>query len=104
VHSKNVYSATSSIASGAVLTVEAASATQSTENLLFHRDAFTFANVDLTIPQGVLGASRERDTDNGLSIRAIYFYDGYNDVQNLRLDVLGGWLAMRPELACRVRG
>lgn len=101
---QNVYSATGTLASGTVLTVEAASATQSTENLLFHRDAFTFANVDLAIPEGVIGASRIAEPKNGLSIRAIYFYDGYNDVQNLRLDVLGGWLAVRPELACRVRG
>ena len=35
-----------------------------------------------------------------MNIRVIEYYDGTNDVHNMRMDVLFGWAAPYPELAC----
>jgi hypothetical protein len=50
--------------------------------------------------RGVVEAYRE--SYNGVSIRLITFYDGINDQQITRLDVLYGYKWVRPEWACRV--
>ncbi len=76
----------------------------SPQNLAYHRDAFTVACVDLPIPRNVEMAARASDKQVGFSIRVVRSYDIYQDQLPTRLDVLYGWLAMRPELACRVCG
>ena len=104
---QNVTSSTNSIANGSVCTVYGASAIVTPQNLVFHPDAFTFGCADLDIPMGVVEGKngyRVASKKLGLSIRAVWFYDGNNDRSNLRLDVLGGWKTLRPELACRVMG
>ena len=72
------------------------------QNLVYYKDAFTMATVDLFLPQGVHAASRVND--NGISLRLIQDYDGTNDQLISRLDVLYGWAVLRPEMACRVWG
>lgn len=99
----NVYSSTNSIASGAVVTVLGASATVTPQNLAFCRDAFTFANVDLPDMPGT-ETSRASSNKLGMSIRLVRGSDLINDRIICRLDLLGGWATIRPELACRIAG
>jgi len=72
------------------------------QSLVFHRDAFTMATVDMELPQGVHYAARE--VLDGISLRVVGDYDIVNDQFIMRFDMLYGFLAQRPELACRVVG
>jgi hypothetical protein len=101
---QNVTSATGTIAAGATITVYGASATSTPQNLAYHRDAFTFATADLEMPQGGVNGKRVSSKKLGMSIRLQPFYDGVNDRDYWRLDLLGGWAVLRPELACRICG
>lgn len=102
---QNVYAVAGKASSGAVVTVEATSATQTPQNLAFHKSAFTFATVPLALPEGPnTYAYRVKSKQLNMSLRAIMFYDGFSDRQNIRFDLLGGWATQRPELACRIAG
>lgn len=79
-----------------------ANAVTSPQNMLFHRNAFTFACADLELPQGVHFAGRASDKDVGLSIRIVRQYTINSDAIPTRLDVLYGWRPLYPELACRI--
>lgn len=68
--------------------------------LAFHRDAFAFATADLVLPKGVDFAARE--VMDGISLRIIRDYDINNDNMPCRIDVLYGYKAIRPQLACRL--
>jgi hypothetical protein len=91
-------------ADNAAITMVGAEAKQSPQGLAFHRDAFTLAMADLPLPQGTDMAARVSDDQLGMSIRLIRDYDITTDKFPCRLDVLFGWAALRPELACRVQG
>jgi hypothetical protein len=69
-------------------------------SMVFHRDAFTFATADLVMPGGVDFAARE--VYDGLSMRVVRQYDISNDKFPCRVDILYGYKAIRPELACRI--
>lgn len=73
-------------------------------NLAYHKDAFVLGMADLELPGGVDMAARASDPDAGLSIRIVRQYDINNDTFPCRLDVLYGWKAVYPELACRIQG
>lgn len=73
-------------------------------NVAHHRDAFVLGMADLELPGGVDMADRAVDPDAGLSIRIVKAYDINNDTFPCRLDVLYGWKAIYPELACRFQG
>jgi hypothetical protein len=66
----------------------------------YHRDAFTFATADLVMPKGVDFSARE--VFDGISMRIVRQYDINNDNLPCRIDVLYGYKAVRPELACRL--
>lgn len=68
--------------------------------IAYHRDAFAFATADLVMPKGVDFAARE--VFDGISMRIVRQYDITNDKFPCRLDVLYGYKAIRPQLACRV--
>lgn len=68
--------------------------------LAYHEDAFAFVTADLELPQGVDFARREV-LDN-ISMRIVRQYTINNDQFPCRVDVLYGYKAIRPELACRV--
>lgn len=68
--------------------------------LAFHKDAFAFVSADLDLPSGCDWAARERQ--DGISMRLIRDYDVVNDNWIARLDVLYGFKAIRPQLACRI--
>jgi hypothetical protein len=69
-------------------------------SLAFHPDAFTFATADLVMPGGVDMASRV--VKDGVSMRAVRQYSISDDTFPIRIDVLWGAVAMRPQLACRL--
>ena len=91
-------------ADNAAITMVGTEAKQSPQGLAFHKDAFTLAMADLPVPQGTDMAARVSDDQLGMSIRLIRDYDITTDKFPCRLDVLFGWAALRPELACRIQG
>lgn len=86
-----------------VITVFGASAVSSPQNLAFQKNAFAFATVDLPDMPGV-ETSRATSKKLGMSIRLMRGTDLVNDRAICRLDLLGGWATIRPELACRIAG
>jgi hypothetical protein len=87
---------------GAAVTFLGAASTQYAQNLVYHKDAITFATADLLLPQGVDMASRQ--VHNGISMRVVRQYDINNDRLPCRIDVLYGYSAIRPQMACRIWG
>jgi hypothetical protein len=87
--------------SKAVVFVGAAS-TQYAQNLVYHKDAITFATADLLLPQGVDMAARA--VHNGISLRVVRQYDINNDRMPCRIDVLYGYSVIRPQMAVRMWG
>jgi hypothetical protein len=104
-----MYSAASALAtmltlpatSKAVVFIGTAS-TQYPQNLIYHKDAITFATADLLLPQGVDMAARS--VHNGISLRVVRQYDINNDRLPCRVDVLYGFSTIRPAMACRMWG
>jgi len=76
--------------------------TQYPQNLVYHKDAITFATADLLLPQGVDMAARA--VHNGISLRVVRQYDINNDRMPCRIDVLYGFSTIRPQMACRIWG
>lgn len=66
----------------------------------YHKDAFAFATADLVKPNGVDFCARE--VYDGISMRIVRQYDINNDKFPCRIDVLYGYKAIRPQLACRI--
>ena len=89
-------------ASSAALTFLGGSATQYAQNLIYHKDAITFASADLLLPQGVDMASRQ--VHNGISMRIVRQYDINNDRLPCRVDILYGYSTIRPAMAVRMWG
>lgn len=86
----------------AVVTFLGAANTGYAQNLVYHRDAISFATADLLLPQGVDMASRQ--VHNGISMRVVRQYDINNDRMPCRIDVLYGYSVIRPEMAVRLWG
>ena len=84
------------------VTFVGAASTQYPQNLVYHKDAITFATADLLLPQGVDMASRA--VHNGISLRVVRQYDINNDRMPCRIDVLYGYGVIRPQMACRLWG
>jgi len=72
------------------------------QNLVFHKNAFALACVPLVLPAGAVNPARY--TKNGYSIRVIPVYDGVNDLNMWRFDVLYGVRAIDPRLSTRLSG
>lgn len=86
----------------AAVTMLGSASSQYAQNLVYHKDAITFATADLLLPQGVDMASRQ--VHNGISMRVVRQYDINNDRLPCRIDVLYGYSAIRPAMACRIWG
>ena len=104
-----IYTSTNALATvdsfpvaGAVVTMFGAATSQYAQNLVYHKDAITFATADLLLPQGVDMASRQ--VHNGISMRVVRQYDINNDRLPCRIDVLYGFSTIRPAMACRIWG
>lgn len=87
---------------GAAITPSATSVSNSPQNLLFHRDAFTLVSADLPLPGGVDMAARAAHKDVGMSMRIVRQYTINNDALPTRIDILYGVAAMYREFASRV--
>jgi len=102
------------IPSGAQQTVSAAPANDATitrvgaeggsyrQNLVFHKNAFALVMVPMEKPQGAVNVTRK--SYNGISTRLIPVYDGTNDINSWRMDILYGVEAIDPRLATRLSG
>ena len=86
----------------AAITMLGSATAQYAQNLVYHKDAITFATADLLVPQGVDMASRQ--VHNGISMRIVRQYDINNDRLPCRIDVLYGYSVIRPQMACRLWG
>jgi hypothetical protein len=86
----------------AVVTMVGSANTGYPQNLVYHKDAISFATADLLLPQGVDMASRQ--VHNGISLRIVRQYDINNDRLPCRIDVLYGYAAIRPITAVRLWG
>ena len=89
-------------ASGKAVVFVGAATTQYAQNLVYHKDAITFATADLLLPQGVDMAARA--VHNGISLRVVRQYDINNDRMPCRIDVLYGFSTIRPQMGCRIWG
>ena len=79
-----------------------APSSQYAQNLVYHKDAITFATADLLLPQGVDMAARA--VHNGISLRVVRQYDINNDRMPCRIDVLYGYSTIRPQMGVRMWG
>lgn len=86
----------------AAVTMLGTAATAYPQNLIYHKDAITFATADLIMPQGVDMASRQQH--NGVSLRIVRQYDINNDRMPCRVDVLFGSSVIRAPMAARLWG
>ncbi len=71
-----------------------------TQSLCYDKSAFRFVSVPLVKPDGTDLAAQE--TVNGITVRVIRDYTVLTDKMVMRLDVLYGFAAVRPEWACRI--
>ena len=88
--------------SGKAVVFIGAAGIQYPQNLVYHKDAITFATADLLMPQGVDMASRQ--VHNGISMRIVRQYDINNDRMPCRVDILYGYSVIRPQMAVRMWG
>lgn len=91
---------TASPANGAAISLIGGAGTTFRKNIAYRPEAFTLATADLEMPKGVDAAARE--SYDGVSMRYVSQFDATNDVFIRRLDVLYGYLAVRPEWVCSV--
>lgn len=92
---------TASPANGAIITIFGTASGSYSANVAYHKDAFTLAMVPMWAPPGGKGViDVAQETYKGFTIKVTEFYDGVNDNSIMRLDVLFGWAATYPELAC----
>jgi hypothetical protein len=93
------FTSTSNITSAAITWVGNAT-TSYTHNLMYHKDAFTFATAELPIMSKAEKCVVR--TLDGLSIRVWQDSDIRNDELLTRIDMLYGYAAIRPQWACRI--
>lgn len=91
------------IADNAALTFTSGTTASSiyANSLVYHPSAIRFCSVPLFDPgTGVVESATE--TVDGISLRAVKFYDGATDQLKMRLDIQFGTAIVRPEHLCRV--
>jgi hypothetical protein len=93
---------TASPSTSATITIVGAASASYETSIMYHRDAFTLAMVPMYEPLSGTGAKVTQMSDDGFSVKVTQFYDGVQDNNIMRLDVLFGWAATYPELACKV--
>ena len=72
------------------------------QNLAFHKNACTFAMIDLELPKSFVSKSRVRDPESGLSLSMCSSADIENMVETTRIDARWGVKLIYPELAFRI--
>lgn len=86
----------------AAVTFVGAVSTSYVQPLMYHKEAFQFVTADLPLMDDAHKCSRR--TQDGLSLRVWMASDIRNDELLMRLDILYGMAALRPEWACRMIG
>src|SRR5574343_313405 len=76
----------------ATITIIGAASSNIRQNLVFHQNAFALAVVPMEKPDGAVNVVRK--SYKGLSVRMIPYYDGTNDINKWRLDILYGVKAL----------
>jgi hypothetical protein len=85
-------------ANGAALTLVLGPSVTYRKNFIYAREAVTMATADLELPRGVHEADRQ--AFDGVSMRMVTAYNVSTDEFITRLDILYGYLWVRPEWAC----
>lgn len=83
------------------ITFAGAASAVATNNCVFHKDAFGLICADLPKPDGV-PCTRVRSKKLNIAIRMIKWYNGTQDTELYRLDLLFGAGILRPTFAARV--
>ena len=86
----------------AALTFVGGASTAYVQPLMYHKEAFQFVTADLPIMDDA--AKCVRRTQDGLSLRVWQASDIRNDELLMRIDILYGMAALRPEWASRIIG
>ena len=84
------------------ITFVGAASTSYAQSLMYHKEAFQFVTADLPLMDDAHKCTRR--TQDGISMRVWMASDIRNDELLIRLDVLSGTAALRPEWACRLIG
>lgn len=84
------------------VTFSGAASTNYVQPLAYHKEAFQFVTADLPLMDDA--AKCVRRTQDGLSMRVWQASDIRNDELLMRIDILYGMAALRPEWACRLIG
>lgn len=84
------------------LVFSGAASTSYVQPLMYHKDAFQFVTADLPLMDDAHKCTRR--VSEGLSMRVWMASDIRNDELLMRLDILYGMAALRPEWACRMIG
>lgn len=82
------------------LTFVGNASTSYVQNLMYHKEAFQFVTADLPLMDDA--AKCVRRVQDGLSLRVWQASDIRNDELLMRIDILYGFAALRPEWACRI--
>lgn len=86
--------------SSAAVTIIGSASTGYVQNLAYHKSAFRFCSVPLMKPNGTHMVGQE--TVDGMTVRVWMDSAILTDKMIMRIDFLGGFLAVRPEWACRI--
>jgi hypothetical protein len=78
-----------------------AASTAYSTNIGFHQDAFTLAMVPLFEPPATGVMSVKQVSDEGFRLRVLEYFDGAQDIANMRIDILFGWAATYAELSAK---
>lgn len=84
------------------VTFVGAASTSYAQALMYHKEAFQFVTADLPLMDDA--AKCVRRVQDGLSMRVWQASDIRNDELLMRIDLLYGFAALRPEWACRMIG
>lgn len=82
------------------LTFVGSASTSYRMGLMYHKEAYAFATADLPLMDDAIKCVRVNQ--DGLALRVWQGSDIRNDELLLRIDILYGWLAQRPEWATRI--
>lgn len=89
-------------ANGAAVVFAGATSASYVNSLMYHKDAFQFVTADLPLLGGAENCTRK--VQDGISLRVWFDGDIRNDELLMRIDLLYGMAALRPEWACRMFG
>jgi len=84
------------------ITFVGSASTSYVQQLMYHKEAFQFVTADLPLMDDAHKCSRI--AQDGLSLRVWQASDIRNDELLMRIDILYGMAALRPEWACRIIG